>query len=44
MKNTCFSYVLMILSLDRQNKMADYYINRPFCSDDFIRSYEIVRS
>ena len=20
--------------------MADYYINRPFCSDDFIRSYE----
>ena len=37
---TCFSYVLMIL-LDCQNKMADYYINRPFCSDDFIRSYEI---
>ena len=21
--------------------MADYLINRPFCSDDFIRSYEI---
>ena len=25
----CFSYVLMIL-LDLYNKMADYYINRPF--------------
>ena len=22
--------------------MADYLINRPFCSDDFIRSYKIV--
>ena len=40
---TCFSYVLMI-SLDHQNKMADYLINWPFCSDDFIRSYKIIRS
>ena len=40
---TCFSYILMI-SLDHQNKMADYLINPPFCSDDFIRSYKIVRS
>ena len=39
---TCFSYILMI-SLDHQNKMADYLINRPFCSDDFIRSYKIIR-
>ena len=30
-------------SLDYQNKTADYLINRPFCSDDFIRSYKIVR-
>ena len=37
---TFLSYVLMI-SLDCQNKMADYLINRPFCSDDFIISYEI---
>ena len=35
---TCFSYIMMI-SLDQQIKMADYLINRPFCSDDFIRSY-----
>ena len=40
---TCFSYVLMI-SLDCQNKMADKSINPPFCSDDFIISYEIIRS
>ena len=39
---TCFSYILMI-SLDHQNKMADYLINQPFCSDDFIRSYKIIR-
>ena len=39
---TCFSYILMI-SLDHQNKMADYLINWPFCSDDFIRSYKIIR-
>ena len=30
--------------LDGENKMADYYINRRFCSDDFIKSYEIIRS
>ena len=24
--------------------MADYYMNRPFCSDDFIRSYEIIKT
>ena len=35
----CFSYVLMI-SLDPWNKMADYLINQPFCSDDFISSYK----
>ena len=40
---TCFSYVLMI-SLDHQNKMTNYLINPPFCSDDFIRSYKIIRS
>ena len=40
---TYFSYILMIL-LDRLYKMANYYINQPFCSDDFIRSYEIIRS
>ena len=40
---TCFSYVLMI-SLDHQNKMADYLKNWPFYSNDFIRSYEIVRN
>ena len=40
---TCFAYTLMI-SLNCWNKMADYIINRPFCYDDFIRSYEIVRS
>ena len=39
---TCFSYILMI-SLDHQNKMADYLINRPFCSYDFTRSYKIIR-
>ena len=36
---TYFSYVLMIL-LDCQNKMPDYLINQPFCSDDFIRSWK----
>ena len=40
---TCFSYVLMI-SLDHQDKMANYLIDWPFCSDNFIRSYEIIRS
>ena len=40
---TCLSYVLMI-SLECLNKMADYLVNWPFCSDDFIRSYEIIRS
>ena len=40
---TCFSYILMI-SLDCNYKMADCLINWPFCSDDFIRSYEIIRS
>ena len=40
---SCYSYVLMI-SLERYNKMEDYLINQPFCSDDFIRSYKIVRS
>ena len=40
---TCFSYILMI-SLDCKNKMADCLINWPFCSDNFIRSYEIIRS
>ena len=24
--------------------MADYYMNRPFSSDDFIRSYEIIKT
>ena len=36
----CYSYVLFI----SYYKMAHYLINRPFCSDDFIRSYEIIRS
>ena len=40
---TCFSYILMI-SLDHQNKMVDYLKNWPFYSNDFIRSYEIVRN
>ena len=41
---TCFSSVMMI-SLDHENKMGDYLINnQPFCSDDSIRSYRIVRS
>ena len=40
---TCFSYILMI-SIDRQNKMANYLINPPFHSDDFIRCYEIIRN
>ena len=40
----CISNFLMISSLNRYNKMADYLINRPFCSDHFIRSYEILRS
>ena len=31
--------ILMIL-LDCQNKMPDYLIKRPFCSDDFIRSWK----
>ena len=41
--NHCYSYVLMI-SLDHQNKMTDYFIYQPLCSDDFIRSDEIIRS
>ena len=40
---TCFSYILM-LSLDHQNKMANYLINWTLCSDDFIRSYKNIRS
>ena len=40
---SCYSYILMI-SLEHQNKMADYLINWPFCSDDFNRSYKIIRS
>ena len=40
---TCFSYILMI-SLDCWNKMADCLINQPICSNDFNRSYKIIRS
>ena len=25
-------------------KMANYFINQPFCSHDFIRCYKIIRS
>ena len=37
---TCFSYICMI-SLDHYNKMADYLINLPFCSDD---SLDLMKS
>ena len=40
---TCFSYILMI-SLDHQNKMTDYLINQPFCSDDLMISSERKKS
>ena len=33
-----------MISLECYNKMADYLVNQPFYSDDFIRSYEIIRS
>ena len=31
-----------LIRLSKQN--GDYLIKQPFCSDDFIRSYEIIRS
>ena len=31
-------------SMTPQNKMANYLVNQPIFSDDFIRSYETIRS